>query len=275
MTWNSVRVMACLAAVLAAGQALAQQESSDLVEKVAVRNRLYSTGGKFEIGANFGVSILSRLTDHYNFNASAAYNLTDWLGLEVRAGYALSRHTSLADQIQADFLGQVYGGTSTSFVTIADLSETWQMTVNSVVGLRFQPIYGKIGLMAELPVHFQLYIWAGGGFGLFQKESLTICFDVSACREQVQGGRRGGYLTETKPGPLVSLALGFRFWLPFTGVRHIFRIEARDFSYLDSYFIEVNRTQLNANNQTGGGRLSPAAGVSNLVMLDLGYTFLF
>lgn len=275
MTWNSVRVTACLTAVLAAGQALAQQESSELVEKVAVRNRLYSVGGKWELGATVGVSLLSRLTDHYNFNAAAAYNLTDWLGLELRGGYALSRHTSLADQIQADFLTQVYGATTTSFATVSDLADTWQMTVNSAVGLRFQPIYGKIGLMAELPVHFQLYLWVGGGFGLFQKESLTICFDVSACREQVQSGRRGGYLTETKPGPLVSLALGIRFWLPVTGGRHVFRIEARDYSYLDSYYIEVTRTQLNANNQTGGGRLSPGAGVTNLVMLDLGYTFLF
>ncbi len=37
------------------------------------------------------------------------------------------------------------------------------MGVNGSIGARWQPIYGKINLIAELPVHFQLYLWAGGG----------------------------------------------------------------------------------------------------------------
>jgi len=101
MTRTTLNLMGCLV-LLTAGAAFAEDETDQLVEKVAVRNRLFSVEGRWEVGANAGFSILSRLTDHYNLNASVAYNPKDWFGLELRVGYAISRHTSLADQIQTD-----------------------------------------------------------------------------------------------------------------------------------------------------------------------------
>ncbi|MCU0699525.1 MAG: outer membrane beta-barrel domain-containing protein [Myxococcaceae bacterium] len=265
MSVRNVFKMTALSLVLAAGAASAQAvgEGDELVEKVAVRNRLYMVERRFEIGGNVGFTLLPRLTDHYNFNASAAYNVVEWFAVEARVGYAYSRQTSLADQVKEAFSSQ------NTLPKINDFSDLWQMGFNGVVGARFQPIYGKLNLLAELPVHFQLYLWAGGGVGSFTRESLLIC-------PQRSGSSCTGYFREGDNPPvikpIVSLALGFRF---FVANRHAVRLEARTWSWLDSYYVGVDRPMVTANNPTAGGMLSPNAGVTTLSQIDLGYSFVF
>lgn len=252
MTRTTRNLMSCLV-LMTAGAAFAQ-ETDELVEKVAVRNRLFSVAGRWEIGGNVGFSILSRLTDHYNLNVSVAVNPVDWFGVELRGGYAISKHTSLADQIQTDFFA------NNTISKANDAADLWQLTAHGVVGARFQPFYGKLNLMSELPIHFQFYLWAGGGVGYLKRESMVLCAQRVSAREC------GAFLTENKVSPLVSLALGFRF---FVIQGHSVKIEVRDWSYLDSFQINVDRA-------TGaGGVSSPNAGITNLVQFDLGYAFIF
>ena len=254
MTRTTLNLMSCLL-LLTAGAAFAEEETDVLVEKVAVRNRLFSVEGRWEIGANVGFSILSRLTEHYNLNLSVAINAKDWFGLEARGGYAISRHTSLADQIQTDFFA------NNTISKANDAADLWELTAHGVLGVRFQPIYGKINLMSELPIHFQFYLWAGGGVGYLKRQSMVLCAERRSAREC------GAFLTENKISPLVSVALGFRVFLPFSG--HSVKLEVRDWSYLDSFKIGVDRA-------TGaGGTNSPNAGITNLVQFDLGYAFIF
>ena len=261
MSVRNVFQVSALSLVMLASSAWAQsaEDEAELVEKVAVRNRLFMVEKRWEVGGNVGFTLLPRLTDHYNFNASVGYNVAEWLAIELRAGYAYSRQTSLADQVRTEFLRQM------NMAQINDFSDMWQMSLNGVVGVRFQPIYGKLNLLAELPVHFQLYFWAGGGAGLLNRESLLICLQRS-------GSGCGQYFNETKVSPLVSLALGFRF---FIAEKHAVRLEARTWSFLDSYFIEVNRANVGVANPTAGGRASPNAGVTTISQIDLGYSFLF
>jgi outer membrane beta-barrel protein len=248
MTRTTLKLMGCLA-MLMAGAAYAE-DTDELVEKVAVRNRLYSVEGRWELGGNVGFSFLPRLVDHYNLNLSGAYNIKDWFAVELRAGYAISRQTNLADQIQADFF------TNTTISKANDAADLWEMTGHGVIGARFQPIYGKLNLMSELPVHFQLYLWAGGGAGYFKRESMVLC----ATRN---GKECAEFVTEGKVSPLVSLALGFRF---FIGQQHAVKFEFRDWSYLDSYKVNMDRS-----GQGGEGR----TGITNLVQADIGYAFIF
>ncbi len=246
-------LMSCLV-LLTASAAFAEDEADELVEKVAVRNRLFSVEGRWELGANVGFSILSRLTEHYNLNLSVAFNPKDWFGLEVRGGYAISRHTSLADQIQTDFFA------NNTISKANDAADLWELTAHGVLGARFQPIYGKINLMSELPVHFQFYLWVGGGVGLLKRESMVLCAQRKSTRECES------FQVDNKVSPLVSVALGFRF---FIAQQHGIKIEVRDWSYLDSFLVNVDRA-------TGtGGTESPNAGITNLVQFDLGYSFIF
>lgn len=269
MTRKTLTLLGCLV-VLNSGLAFAEdeQEGEELVEKVAVRNRIFSVANKFEIGGNFGLSLLPKLTEHYNLNLSVAYNFADWLGIEARGGYAIGRLTSLAQQIQED--------PSTSSTTrISDAADLWQMTGHGVVGLRFQPIYGKLSLLAELPVHFQLYAWAGGGVVALKRESLVLCPETAACNAwRADPVGESPYYKENKISPLVSLALGFRFFLG-SEADHSIKLEARSWHYLDSYLVDIRKADVNPGNPTGGGTPSTNAGITNLVQLDLGYAFIF
>lgn len=278
MTRKTLTLLGCLV-VLSSGSAFAEdeQEGEELVEKVAVRNRLFTVANKFELGGNFGLTLLPKLTEHYNLNLSVAYNFTDWLGLEARGGYAFARLTSLAEQIQED--------PAASMSRLADAADLWQMTGHGVLGLRFQPIYGKLSLLAELPVHFQLYVWAGGGVVALRKESVVLCPDKPACDAYLQDRVGPSPFTTSDPNdarfehmnkisPLVSLALGFRFFIG-NEANHSIKIEARSWHFLDSYLVDITRANVSVANPTGGGSLSPNAGITNLVQLDLGYAFIF
>lgn len=265
---KNLACLTCVAALLLVAAPAQAAQDADLVEKVVVKNRLHTLSGKWELGVHAGFSLMPRLTDHYNLGASLAWNVAEVLALELRAGYAISRHTGLADQISADFFQSVVSGGVGASNPVTDLSDLWEMTLNFALGLRFQPIYGKISLFSEVALHFQLYLWVGGGAGLFKRDSVVIC-SVRTGNECTQ------WYGEQKFGPVVSLALGMRFWVP--GVNWLsVKFEARDWSFLDSYLTGVNRQQaLNPATPEGGGTPYQGATITNLVQFEFGPTFTF
>ena len=278
-----MRTASLVLSLLVAAPAFAQAQDDVLVEKVVVRNRLFNVEKRWEVGATLGFSLLSRLTEHYTFDATLAYNLFDWLAFELMGGYAYSRHTSLA----RDVADQWATNTAT---TANDLSDLWEMTANGLVGVRWQPLYGKIGIFAEYPIHFQFYVWLGGGVALFKRESVVICNQRAGatCSSADDPTDANGnvlatdvFFQETKVSGLLSLALGMRFFIPVVGNNHSIRVEIRDYSYLDSYLIKVNRMfAMNPANPTGNGEQEspgrmPNFGVINLVQVHIGYAYMF
>lgn len=239
------------------------ENEDELIERVVVRNRLYTTGGKLEISPTLGFTILNRLTDHQNLNVGIAYNVSDSIAFELRGGYALSRHTGLADRIAENLLLRQ---PARELGIVDDMSELWEMQANGALGIRWNPIYGKISLLADLPVHFQTYIWVGGGVGTFFRESIVECLQVeagrSACAQWAQ---------ESRVAPLASVAFGFRF---FTHQGGAIRAEVRDYAFTDSYKERIDRQSSEGGGQPTGEPVS-SPGFINLVLFDLGYVFFF
>jgi outer membrane beta-barrel protein len=260
-----LRTHALVLFLLAALPAAADAADDALVEKVVIRNQLFTVSHRFELGLNFGAAMLSRLTDHYTFNLSFGYNISESFAVELLAGASYTQHTSLADDVATNVLA-----TSTSSTTkTQDLSDLWEMSADAVVGLRWQPIYGKVGVFAEIPIHFQAYVFAGAGAGWFNRTSVVLCNHKtgSTCDE---------YYSQSEVNFLASFALGFRFFIPVIGMHHAIHLEARDFSYLDSYLVNIDRAAaLNAANPTGGGTPAASPGITNLTEVQIGYTYIF
>lgn len=254
--WHAAAsVLACL---FAANAFAATDES--LVEKVSVRNKLFKTEGRFELGISLEAGLLSRLVDSYPINLTVGYNFLESLAVEARLGYVISAHTSLANQIASDF------NSNGSIMTATDLSDLWQMTATGTLGVRWQPIYGKLSLMSELAVHFQFYVWLGGGAGYFHRESVVIC-------NQKQGADCVSYYSENAVKPIGAVAVGLRFLFL---ENHAIRIEVRDYAFPDSYLENVNRAAaLNPSNPTGNGNQVTNPGITNISVISLGYTYLF
>jgi outer membrane beta-barrel protein len=260
-----MKTKALLVLLLTAAPMTASAADADtaLVEKAVVRNRLFTTSGRFELGLNLGFSLLSRLTDHYLFDATVAFNISEVFAIEILAGWAYSTHTSLADDVASKFA-------MNNAKTADDLSDLWEMTVNGTIGVRWQPIYGKIGIFSEYPLHFQFYVALGAGGALLKRTSVVICNHKtgSTCDE---------YFTESRGSFVATGSAGFRFFVPVVGFHHSIRLEVRDYLYPDQYYTGVDRAAALANpagDPTGGGKLVQA-GVTNLVQFHIGYAYLF
>jgi outer membrane beta-barrel protein len=232
--------------------------ADELIERVVVRNRLYSMNKRFEVGADVGFTLLGRLTDHINLNAILGYNFADSFGIELRGGWAFSRHTGLANQLSTKVFDNPTSITE-------DLSGLWEMKGNGAVGVRWAPIYGKISLLAEVPVHYQFYLWGGGGVGTFERESVVICTGLDNT-----GAGCGDFFVDTKFSGFGSAALGFRF---FTHQGGSVKLEIRDNFFPDSYRRDIVRGADGV--ATDIGTAAPSPGLTHLVLVNLGYVFIF
>lgn len=262
---HSLKALLLSVVMLTGTVALAQQGGAadqDLIERVVVRNRLYNVAGRIEVGPSVGLTLMTRLTDHYNFNLGAAYNLSETLAFELRGGWAYSRQTGLARQIGEEVLDRDPAVQS----SVSDLSGLWEMKANGLAGVRWAPLYGKISLLAELPVHFQAYLWAGGGAGMFERESVVYCQAGANQTERTCDQWRQA----DKIAWIGSGALGFRF---FTHQGGGLRLEVRNYLFPDSYLVNINRAEAQQGRETG--EEAPNPGLTNLVLFDIGYTFIF
>ena len=249
----------CLSLVLSV-PALGQEA----LEPSVVRNRLFTVHNRAELSAEVSSALVPRLVDHYNFTVAAAYNFKESWALELRVGYALSRHSNLAGHLARDLLKRDPGGPDAQVVVVNDLSGLWEMKGNLLGGVRWAPLYGKISLLADTSVHFQAYLWLGGGVGAFHRQSVVYCSQVTSQTD----GSCGSWLEQDRTAPMGSAALGMRF---FAGHRGAVRLEIRNYLWKDSYLINVDRAVAQSGQATGQPAASP--GLTNLVMLDLGFTF--
>ena len=254
-----IRRLALLPLLVAPVTAIAGDE---VIERVVVRNPLFDLSGRLELAASAGFMPVTRLTDHWTLSGTAAYNFSSHLALEVRAGGAYTRQTGLAGRIARQFLER---DPALGVDRADDLSDAWEMRGHLAGGLRWTPIYGKLSLLAEAPLHFQAYLSAGGGAGRFHHQSLVYCLQLLSRDE----GTCGDWLREDKSAGLLTFAVGIRF---FASQRGSFRLEVRDYSFPDSYLVDIDRLVAEAGGVTGQpGR----AGFTHLVLFDAGYALAF
>ena len=248
----------CLCTCAAVGSARAQPA----LEGAAVRNRLYRTGGKFEVSPSLGLSVGSQLISQVNLGFGAAYNFSEVWAAELRTGFSFSGHTGTADQIARSFLQL---DPARRMRLTDDLRGLWELKGNALLGLRWMPIYGKVSLFSELPLNFQGYLWLGGGVGRLHRQSVVYCRQFA----DHEAGTCGEWLTDDATRPVASAAFGFRF---FTSQRGSIGLEFRDYLFRESYLTTIDRVLAEGGVATG----TPSSrGVANLFAFQLAYAFFF
>ena len=255
--WSLVVVATTL---LAAATALGAEP-----EGVVVRNRLYNPKHQVELGVEASLSLINRLVSHDNFQITGAFDLTNEWAIEVFGGYALSGHTDVANQVESAVASK-----SASTTPVDDFSGLWQMQWNAVAGVRWAPIYGKLNLVADLPVHFQAYLAAGAGAAGLTRSSVTYCLSGTALDEN-GAPTCPNPLVNNRVSPVIHFGGGLRFWM---GQHWALRIELRDYTFPDQYQIEIDRQQAATGNQQAGQPV-PSAGFESLIFAGLGVSYLF
>jgi len=255
--------------------------ADDVVERVVVRNRKYTTWQKFEVTPTVGFSLSNRLTSHTNFQLGLAYNFSETWALELRPGFAISSITDVGEQARDKIQGIDPFGAGERVKETDDFQDMWRMEWQALLMPRWTPIYGKLNLVTEVPIHFQAYLTAGGGAVGLKHESLVYCQngvtppegDGAANRPAQCGGDGSGYLQDSKATWAAAAGGGLRFFLSDLV---LLRLELFDMVYPDEYRVGFRRSE--AEQEAPGSEPkagSVETGLTNVLMFNVGASVVF
>lgn len=142
---------ALLAAILAAGAASA-------AEKIGpVSGQLLTKSGRSELGAGSGLSVNDAFHRKVFVGGRYAYHLGESLAIEASGDYGIISFVS----------GAIERCSTNQPCTPADAAALsaapGDVRAQAALAVQWAPVYGKLSLLAESVVHFDLFLCAGGG----------------------------------------------------------------------------------------------------------------
>jgi outer membrane beta-barrel protein len=179
-----------------------------------VSGHLFLKKGRFEFSPSATLSLRDAFFSKYIFGGTLTYHPLETLGVSLRLGYAL---TSVAGAAQiCTFEGEGAGATrGCGSPTLAQLDgqAPGQLKLLGGVDAQWAPIYGKLSLMAEKFVSFDLYGVAGASVVQYRGPDLSTALGA---RNYLTGGANLG----------VGARFFFNRWVTL-------RTEVRDLIYVE------------------------------------------
>ena len=199
-----------------------------------VQGKLYQLSRRWELGVAFGTALNTSLVDQYGGVVSVSYHPNEWVDAGVDFLANRTGFSSLTGQIRARLPPRT-NPASGQANTGDEIAGADQMVGGALVMARIAPIYGKLNLAAELPVHFQVFLLGGAGAAAFKHESVNLCASPGdgPCAP-------GDYQTTTSLKPVGEVGGGLRFYL---GQHLSLRTEVRAFLYPASVLRGADLTQ--------------------------------
>jgi outer membrane beta-barrel protein len=128
-----------------------------------VSGHLFLKEGRFEVSPAATLSIKDAFFTKYVLGGTLTYHATETLGFSLRAGYSIP---TVAASAQICTFAASDDGTTTRGCRRPTFSELdgqapGQITLMGGLDVQWSPIYGKVSLLAEQFLHFDLYGIAG------------------------------------------------------------------------------------------------------------------
>lgn len=128
-----------------------------LRERVApVSGHLFRKKGRFEFSPGVGLSIKDAFWTKYLLGAELSFYPTETIGVGLRAAYGLTV-VSGAAQICESGTGGGSRGCRAPTVTELNYKSQGNMSLTAGLDLQWAPIYGKVALVSETFLHFDMY----------------------------------------------------------------------------------------------------------------------
>jgi outer membrane beta-barrel protein len=156
---------------------------------------------------------------------------------------------------------------------IDDFQDMWMMEWQALLMPRWTPIYGKLNLVTELPIHFQAYLTAGGGAVGLARESVAYCQNGAGADGSGRGSECRSYLEESKATWAASAGGGLRIFLSDLV---LLRLELFDIVYPDEYRTGLSRRdaeQEQPGSEPQSGKVE--TGLTNVLMFNVGASVVF
>ncbi len=144
-----------------------KDRTGPLRDRVApVSGHLFLMKGRFEVSPEVGFSFRDAFYTKYTPGLLISFHFTETLGVQLRAGYAISTVSNAAQICTNDPMG-VRGCRSPTLMELdgASIPPYGRMGLIADLNLEWAPLYGKLGMLAVLPflemIHFNMYVALG------------------------------------------------------------------------------------------------------------------
>jgi outer membrane beta-barrel protein len=241
-------------------------------EAVVVRNRLYTASNRFELQLNYSFGIANTLTATGGPVLDLAYHFHEAWAIDLMAGYMFGGATDLLGQAQCP--GGGASCTSSVFrqtlKPLNDFPDLWTLNGLDVqIGVRWEPIYGKLSLFTAVPVHFKWYIGVDGGAAQFSRDSFDFCATQLNSGGDCPKDSSGNYATlqETRWSWVGSAATGLRFIFAHQASLNL---GLREYLWGDTYRVNFTQSQFGSPNG-----ITTKSGFTPSLFADLGLSWTF
>ncbi len=191
-----------------------------------VQGKKFPMNGRWETSLLFSAGVGSALTSHLGLVLQQRYHPNEWLDVGVDGLLNRAALSGLADQIRARLPPRQDPATGAPNLA-SELSNASQLRAGALAMARVAPIYGKVNLAGELPLHFQAFLTFGVGAGFLHHESVNLCAVAGSAPCQT-----GQFQTSDAVKPLLDFGGGMRFWI---GRHASLEAQVRAHAYPDSY----------------------------------------
>jgi outer membrane beta-barrel protein len=209
-----------------------------------VSGHMFLKKGRFELSPSATVTIRDAFFKKYLFGASLTYHPMETLGVSLRAGYALNAVSGAAQKCKFtdDAGGGSVRGCRAPTMSELDGQAPGQLTLMGGADVQWAPIYGKLSLLAEKFVHFDMYGILGAAVVQYRGPETTLVDGqpIAGSKSYLTGGGNVG----------VGLRFFFNRWMTL-------RTEVRDLIYVEK------------------GREPTPNYLRNQLMFELGMSFFF
>ncbi|XXF75941.1 outer membrane beta-barrel domain-containing protein [Myxococcaceae bacterium GXIMD 01537] len=191
-----------------------------------VSGHLFLKKGRFELSPSVTFSIRDAFFTKYILGGTLTYHPLETLGISLRGGYSLASVSGSAQLCTFGQDGTTRGCNAPSMEQL-DGKAPGQVTLMGGLDVQWAPIYGKLSLLAEKFIHFDMY--AVGGVSAVQY------------RGPPESGATTASTAQITPG--ANVGVGARFFL---NRWMTVRTEVRDLIYVEKAVIpdQVLRNQL-------------------------------
>jgi len=208
-------------------------------DRDAVRNRFFLKQGRFEVAPFFGYVPNNAFARRLVGGANLSYHFTETLAAQGQVGFSPDGNEGDVKQLTAVLLDRAYNGNGNvqQFTPGGQPVERkpFQQPFDKVqlaatFGVSWAPIYGKINLVGETVLNFDLY--GSLGAGIVSKRNYVATYDEAATEEQrAVGDILALQVVENEVKVAPSVGLGANFFLnQFMALK----LDARSAFYVDN-----------------------------------------
>lgn len=120
-----------------------------------IANKLFPMQFRLEFTGMFDYSFPDKFISHIGGHAGVGFHIFDWLAVEGFAGVFYPRELSITKTVRQQ------GYSFTQFQQEPRLTDLWQSFAYGGANAQWAPLYGKLSIVSEFDISFQLYFLGG------------------------------------------------------------------------------------------------------------------